>query len=255
MSVSVDAVELLARRADLLAQLREAPRTKPELAEALSVSRSTIDRAVRDLQSADFVARGEAVSLTLTGALALDAYERFVDQLDALEGAGSLFASLPVDATVDPALLRDATVVTPSQVAPQRAVETYRSLVADASRVRGFACAVFDTNVPTFRERIVEDEIPVELVLTDDVLDALVTTHGDVINDATESGNLALYRATTALSYNLMLVESDAGIQVCALVHDRDGHVGLVLNDDPDAVSWAEDVYESVRADADPLSE
>lgn len=252
MSQSVETLDLLGRRADLLALLRESPRTKPELASALSVSRSTVDRAVRNLEAENLVARGDTVSLTLTGALALDAYERFADQLDALGSAGSLFESLPANAVVDPALLRDATVVTPSEVAPHRAVETYGSLVADASRVRGFACAVLDTNVERFRERIVEDEVPVELVVTEDVLDALVATHSDAISDSRESGNLSIYRATQTLAYNLMLVETDA-THVCALVHDHDGHVGLVVNDDPDAVAWAEGVYESIREDAVPL--
>lgn len=253
MAEPAEAVELLARRADLLARLRGGPRTKPELADALPVSRSTVDRAVRELETHDLVERGDAVSLTLAGALALDAYEEFASQLDALGAADSLFAGLPADATVDPVLLRDATVVDPSRVAPQRGVERYRSLVTDADRVRGFVSAVLDTNVPTFRERIVEDGVPVELVLAPDALDVLVSTHGDAVADARATGNLALYRANSTLAYSLMLVDAGATTHVCALFYDDGGQVGLVLNGDPDAVDWAEGVYESLHADADPL--
>lgn len=253
MAESVEAVELLARRADLLERLRDGPRTKSELADSLPVSRSTVDRAVRELEAHDLVERGDAVSLTLAGALGLDAYERFASQLDALGEADSLFAGLPPDATVDPALLRDAGVVDPSRVAPQRGVERYRSRVADADRVRGYVSAVLDTNVPTFRERIVEDDVPVELVLAPDALDVLVSTHGDAVADARATGNFALYRANSTLGYSLMLVDADATTHVCALFYDDSGQVGLVRNDDPDAVEWAEGVYESLRADADPL--
>jgi len=57
-SQAVEVVELLARRATLLRLLRERPRLKRELAEELSVSRSTVDRAVRNLEATDYVARG-----------------------------------------------------------------------------------------------------------------------------------------------------------------------------------------------------
>lgn len=251
--MAVEVLRVLARRADLLSALRNRQHTKPELAETLSVSRSTVDRAIRNLESHGLVERGDAVSLTLTGALALDVYERFADRVATLDEAAPLLNSLPTDATVDFPLLRNAAVVNPTRVAPQRAVETYRSLVADATRVRGFASAVLDSNISTFRERIVEQDVPVELVLAPEALDVLVTSHDDAIAESRASGNLVLYRATTTLDYSLMLVEHGAVTHVCGLFYDDTGRIGLVRNDDSDAVAWAADVYESLRADAEPL--
>lgn len=253
MSSPAEIFPLLARRADLLDALRGTERTKSELADALSVSRSTVDRTVRDLESHDLVERGDAVSLTLSGALALDAFDRFADQLGTLDEISSLLDSLPTDANVDPVLLRNAAVVNPSRVAPQRAVETYRELVGDATRVRGFVSAVLDTNVSTFREQIVERDVPVELVLAPDALDVLVASHDDAIVEARASGNFSLYRATTTLEYSLMLVEHGSVTYVCGLFYDDSGRVGLVRNDDPDVVAWAEDVYEAIRSDAEAL--
>jgi|AntRauMinimDraft_4_1070384.scaffolds.fasta_scaffold00024_83 predicted transcriptional regulator len=255
MTSSPAAVEVLARRADLLAAVREQSRSKPALVDELAVSRSTVDRAVRELEAEGFVARSDGVSLTLQGRLALDSYETFAAHLRDLDTAETALATLPDGARVERALLRDATVVEATPVAPQRATEAYRSLVDGASRVEGYASALLDGNVQTFRDRIVEDNLEADLVLSPDVLDALVGSHGDAVADALDTGRLTLREASRRLSYSLMLVETAATTQVCALFYDDSGHTGLIRNDAPEAVAWAEDVYEDLRGAADPLPE
>lgn len=255
MTPSPTAVDLLARRADLLRAVRERPRSKPAIADELPVSRSTVDRAVRELEAEGFVARSDGISLTLQGRLALDSYETFAARLRDLDAAGAVLESLPDDARVDRALFRDATVVEASPVAPQRATEAYRSLVADAVRVKGYARALLDGNVETFRERMVEDGANVELVLDPDVLDALVGSHGSIVAEGRDAGRLTMLEATDGLAYSLMLVETSKTTHTCALFYDDSGHTGLVRNDAEEAVAWAESVYEDLRAAADPLPE
>jgi predicted transcriptional regulator len=247
--------DLLAQRADLLRAVRGEATPKPELAAALSVSRSTVDRAVRDLEASGLVERDGGVSLTLKGRLALDSYETFAAHLRDLNATESALDTLPDDARVDRALLRDATVVEATPVAPQRATEAYRSLVADATRVRGYASALLDGNVQTFRERIVEDGLEADLVLDPDVLDALVGAHGSAVADARDTGRLTMLEATDELAYSLMLVETPATTHACALFYDESGHTGLVRNDSREAVEWAEAVYDELRVAADLLPE
>ena len=249
------AVDVLARRSDLLRAVRERPRSKPALVDALSVSRSTVDRAVRELEAEGFVERSGGVSLTLQGRLALDSYETLSADLAGLDGAASALRTLPDDARVDTALFQNATVVEASPVAPQRATEAYRSLAVDATRIRGYASALLDSTVPTLRDRIVADRLEMELVLGPGVLDALVGGHGDAVADARDTGRLTLQAASEALSYSLMLVETPATTHACALFYDDSGHTGLVRNDAPEAVEWAEDVYADLRAAADALPE
>lgn len=255
MPSSGAAVEALARRADLLRAVRERPRPKPALADELSVSRSTVDRAVRDLEAEGFVERSDGVTLTLQGRLALDSYETFAAQLQDLTAAETALQSLPDDARVDRALFRGATVVEASPVAPQRATEAYRSLVADATQVRGYASALLDGNVETFRDRIVEHGVDVELVLDPAVLEALVGNHGSAVADARDTGRLTMLEAANELSYSLMLVDTAEETHATALFYDDTGHTGLVRNDTPEAIAWAEGVYEDLRATADPLPE
>lgn len=255
MPSSPATVEVLARRAELLRALREQPRSKPALVDELGVSRSTVDRAVRELEAEGLVERSDGVALTLRGRLALDSYGTFTGQLRDLDAAAHSLDSLPDDARVARALFRDATVVEAAPVAPQRATAAYRSLVADATRVEGYASALLDGNVRTFRDRIVEDDLEADLVLDPDVLQALVGSHGSLVAEARDTGRLTMHEAASQLSYSLMLVETPETTHACALVYDDSGHTGLVRNDDPEAVAWAEDVYADLRAAADPLPE
>jgi len=249
-------LDLLARRAELLRLLRDGPTAKPELADALGVSRSTVDRAVRQLEARGFVERsgGGGVSLALKGRLALDSYEAFAADLAGLDAADGAIDALPDDARVAPALFRDATVVESTGVAPQRPTEAYLSLAEDATRIRGYASRLLDSTVPALRDRVVDDGLELDLVVDPDVLDALLGAHGDAVADALDTGRLTLREGSDGLAYSLMLVDEPKRTRACALLYDESGHTALVHNDDPAAVEWAEGVYESLRDGADALS-
>jgi predicted transcriptional regulator len=248
-------VDVLARRAALLRAVRAEPRSKPALVEELSVSRSTVDRAVRELEAQGFVERSGGVSLTLQGRLALDSYETLAADLDGLDAANQALETLPGDARVDTVLFRGAHVVEASPVAPQRATEAYRSLAADATHIRGYASALLDSTVPTLRDRIVDEGLDLDLVVDPDVLEALVGSHGSAVADARKSGRFTMREASERLAYSLMLVETPATTHATALFYDDGGHSSLVRNDAQAAVAWAESVYEDLRAAADPLPE
>lgn len=252
-SRTVEVVELLARRARLLELLREEPRLKRDLAEELSVSRSTVDRAVRNLEAHNFVARGDTVSLTLEGELALDAFERFVGSVDGLDEATPVLDPLSPTATLDVALLRDATVVTPERDAPQRPTSSYAEEVQRATGVRGFASNVLPSTVDVFHERIVDHGVGVDLTMPEYVLEELLASHGDSVDEALDTGRLTLRTATTTLEFSLLVVDQPERTVVCALIYGDSGLAGVVKNDHEDAVRWAERVYGRIRDDAEEL--
>jgi len=248
-------LDLLAQRAELLRLLRDGPTPKPELADALGVSRSTVDRAVRQLETRGLAERSAAgVSLALKGRLALDSYEAFAADLAGLDAADGALDALPDDARVAPALFRDATVVESTGVAPQRPTEAYLSLSGDATRIRGYASRLLDSTVPALRDRIVDDGLELDLVVDPEVLDALLGSHGDAVADALDTGRLTLREGSDGLAYSLMVVDDPERTRACALLYDDSGHTALVHNDDPDAVEWGEGVYESLCDGADALS-
>lgn len=72
------AIELVRRREEALARLREEPKQKPQLVEELDVSRSTVDRAISELTRVGLVCRVPGGYRTTTlGASLLEAYRGF----------------------------------------------------------------------------------------------------------------------------------------------------------------------------------
>lgn len=249
-----DTVELLARRAGLLRSLRSGPKSKRDLVDALSVSRSTVDRAVRNLEARGFVERREGtVGISLKGRLALAAFESLATDVASLDDAGGVLEPLDSTATMDVSLLRGAEVVRPDPVTPNQPVAVLRDHLRDASRVRGFATGVLPSHVNEYYERVVEHGASVKLVVTGDVLDEVVANYGDAFEEALGTGRFHVWCTDRELEYSLLVVETPERTVVCALVYGDRGVFGVVENDDEQAVNWAIDAFESLREDADPV--
>lgn len=252
-SQAVEVVELLARRSTLLRLLREQSRLKRDLADELAVSRSTVDRAVRNLESHGFVARGQSVSLTLEGRLALDAFEQFTGSIEGLDDATVVLDPLPHTAVLDVRMLCDATVVTPERDVPQRPMESFIEEAERATGIRGFGSAVLPPVVSLFHERIVDHGAEITLALPESVLETLLASYGDMVEESLATERLTLLTASTTLDYSLMLLDQGDRTVACALVYGDNGLAGVVKNDGDEAVRWAERVYERVREDAEEL--
>lgn len=249
-----DTVELLARRAGLLRALRSESQSKRGLVDALSVSRSTVDRAVRNLEARGFVNRDEGtVTISLRGRLALDAYESFATEVAGLENTGGVLEPLDPTTHMDVSLLQNADVVQPQPVAPNQPVTALRDHLQGASRVRGFAAGVLPSHVDEYYERIVEHGASVELVISEDVLEEVVASYGAAFEEALETGRFHVWLTDRELQYSLLVVEKPQQTVVCALVYADRGVFGVLENEDDRAEEWAIGVFEELREAADPM--
>jgi predicted transcriptional regulator len=248
---AAETVELLTRRAELLRTLASSPMPKRDLVEALPSSRSTVDRAVRNLEAKDLVQRNETISLTLHGRLAIDAYDEFVGYVGDMEATRPILASLPRDAAVDRRLLEGATFVSPDRLTPQRHARAFLDEIEAATEIRGFSTAFVPKYVDVLHERIVDEGLTVELALSTDLLDELLSSAPDRIDEALATGRLTFLEASETLEYSLFVLEQLERTLVTALVYDDQGRSGVVFNDSPAAVAWAEQLYEELRTAAD----
>lgn len=251
--VAADVVELLARRAPLLRLLRDGSCEKRDLVTELDISRSTVDRAVRTLESKELVERNDEISLTLPGRLAIDAYDDFVGYVDALDSARPVLRSLPVDATIDRRFVESASVVSADRLSPERHAMAFIEELEDATAIRGYSTALMPTYVDLLHERIVDDGLTLELTLSPALFDELLSAAADRVNEVLSTGRFQLFEATTTLEYSLFVIEQPERTLAAALVYDDHGQSGVLFNDDPAAVEWAERVYERIRESASPM--
>lgn len=91
----LDTIEVLLRRGAVVERLSAQPTPKRELVDGLDVSRSTVDRALREIESVGLAeCRDDGVTLTLCGRLAVAEFERFGTRLADRCGVGDAAESV-----------------------------------------------------------------------------------------------------------------------------------------------------------------
>jgi predicted transcriptional regulator len=247
---SVEVVRLLLRRAPLLDSLAAGPASKRNLVDRHDVSRSTVDRAVRELEEKRLVERtADGVALTLPGRVALDEYDDCLDLADGLAGAARILDALPADAPLDPAMLRGVRVVGTEQHAPHRPVKEFTSLVSGADAVRVVLATYVPEHVEACCDPATDRGSAAELVLTEPVISSLAPESEAALRRATDA-SLSAYRID-GVPYSLAVAERDDSGRAGVLVADESGVRGLVVNDAADAVAWADRQFETCRERAE----
>lgn len=134
--IEPETVRLIANRIELLEHLDTDPTDKRALVDDLDCSRSTVDRAVRELEVGDFVEyRDGGYALTSCGRLAAGAYRRFEDRLATVERLEPLLRWLPLSAfDLDPRLLADADLVVPEDNDPYAMIHRHVERLRNTDR-------------------------------------------------------------------------------------------------------------------------
>jgi predicted transcriptional regulator len=244
-----DVADVLAKRHDVLRALVEEPRPKRDLVEALDVPRSTLDRAVRELERVGLVeCSGGTPEPTAFGRRACRTRTSYLSELRGLRRGADVISSLPADSPVDETVLRGADVARPSEATPDSAVGALlRSVRGADSRVRGVAPAALTGHASAFVERATEGDTELELLLSEEVLDAV--RRSDRIEEVGGRSDVAVQRGPIPVSFGLWLVDDS---EVGVVVYTDSGVGGVIVNDTERAVAWGEDLYSRVRENCAP---
>lgn len=248
-----DLVEVVNRRADVLDALAD-PRRKRDLVAELGRSRSTIDRAVRELDALGLVARDDGYHRTVAGRLVLELYRGFLSDLDDVAAASGVLRPLPPDAPMSLAMLRGASIHVADHPSPAAALDPLLDLYDRAERIRGLSIARTRPELgDRLYELLTEEDAEAEVVYDYSLADHLLETdprYEELV--ALESFSLSRH---PDLPYGLGIVTSPSGDTAFLIAYDDESTVqGVVVNDTPAASNWAGGVFERYRAEADPLS-
>jgi len=254
----VDADEVLdvvTSRTELMHSLASDWKRKRDLTDALSVSRSTVDRGVRDLVDAGLAEReGDRYRLTVAGQLALSEYEQFTGRVDGALSARELLESMAGDVDVDPVVLDGATVVVRQSDDGGDPVAAVDDFLRRAAHVEAVLPAVSSGVVTALRDRLVEADASATVVLSDAALARLTSRHAAALEAMLETGRMTCLLADETPPYSLLLGDVAAGEEFCLAVHEDDRVAGVLLNDTLDAVEWARTRFERYADSARPLA-
>jgi predicted transcriptional regulator len=251
-----DVYETVARRADLLGELRDEPREKRTLASALSVSRSTIDRAVGELAALGFVAESDGlIHTTVAGDIVTDLYRDTVGRIDELLAMGSTLDGLDERLRPSPSFFGSTRVVTGDD-GPRAPAERLIAAFLDADRCRLVRGVIRPSFAADVRERMLDGSLTIDAVLCADSVDSLRTYHTVDLDGVLERETVSVSRLPDTLHSGLYLFETDGNAHVSLSVHDEsdDRIRALLTTERPAAVVWAERVFETERARASPVT-
>ena len=246
-----ETIQTVVKRADALDRLAGGPTSKRDLRDDLGISRSTVYKAVRELEEQGLVEEdGGAVRLTLYGWLIVNRYQSFTKTVEDTTRQRSLLSVLPDDAPVTTDLLVGADAVLSDPVAPDRPLNYLEDLIRASEHIVGFAPTAFRRYVELFHEQLVADDLTADIVLERCVVERLREDYGDRFQKSVEADCYSLWRTCESIPFGLVVAEGDRD-EVAVVAHDESVDAkGVITNDKTAAIDWGRDVFEQYKADA-----
>jgi predicted transcriptional regulator len=237
-------IGVVAKRAEILECLRNGMTDKREMEGNLDVSRSTINRALAELQEERVIeTRNCDYELTIFGELSFREYSRFSDVYDVLIEAKELLDHLPKDAEISTELLRDADVQLAEQPAPDVPLKTLQDHIRRANQVDILTPILVQRLVDLLERRMAEHQLNVTLVCSTDLLSYLSEEYPDWIETMLE--NCGIWKTERTPEYGLYLIDET---ELCLCIYDENGKLqGTISNTTQSAVDWAIELIEDSR--------
>ena len=236
MTEPSELVDVVERRLDFLERLAAEPLRKHELVDALGHSRSTVNRAIDELEATGLVAgETDGYRTTLSVRLLANEYREFLTAADDLAAADGVLDPLGADVDVDPAALREAETYRAAAPDPYRPLEVLDDALADADAV---AAALPAFPYPRIAERLRRAAVgggTVDLALAERAYRHATERFADDLGTVAKRDDCRIAAVDTV----------DAGVvaadETALLLAFDDGTLhGAAASTEPEAVAWAE---------------
>jgi predicted transcriptional regulator len=242
--------DLLDKRADLLGLLADGPRTQRTLRDELDRSRSTVYKALTELEEGGLVVEGDdGYALTGLGRLAWRRHDDYRARLDRLVVAEPLLNAIPADTRVPLSAFEHGRIVAPGRHAPERPFDRLESRGENTDRLRCFSPAGMPRYFADIHDLVATDDWTVELVVERDGIDRVRETYDDFAAAAEEPG-FDVRVAAGELPFGLVVFDDD---ELGLFIYDEGSLVGAVFCGDPAVLQWGREVFDRERDRAIPV--
>lgn len=248
--------DVVRKRADVLGALSTGRLDKRALGDAVGVSRSTVDRAIAELEETGLIRRaGGQFEATRAGELALETYREYSETTDTLGDAIPLLEVIPDDAHIDTEILEGGRVTYGDPTLPEAALTEVLSQFSGAETLRGFAPVVKTNYVSMLRDAVEDEGLSVEIIVKAETLDSLgsVAAAREEVAAFFTDDAVDVYTTEEPLPYALWLLDGPGVEHAGITVHEGGAVVGVLNNDRPEAVANYREQYEAVRGRANRL--
>lgn len=239
-------VTLIGRRIRLLERLVDGPVSKRDLLDEVDTSRSTVDRAIKDLEETGLVAwSDQGYQTTLAGKLLTTQYRTFARHSATVFESLPILDALPPDAPLGPPLLDGSTVVHTGDLSRYELPEQLVDLLKSANRLVVVLTPEMEPEaLKPLRNRIVTEKVTAEIYLAPELLDVLERRFRSTATGLA-AGDGRIYEVEGP-PFGLTYAPEENEVIVSVTTDDK-ATVGLLCNDTPAAGRWAEELVEELQ--------
>lgn len=250
-----DLLGTLSRRWTVINALGDGVLDKPELTEQVAVSRQTVNRALRELETSGIVERVDSdYRLTLFGRLAVREYESLLAHYGRLCSMRDLLAYLPPECGFDSEAFADAEIVYADPPLPHEPVRGFERLVESAGTVVGYSPVAFPQYVSVFHRQSTRTDTDIELHLDASLVLWLRQEYDTELHEALSEPSFSLYQLDEPFCPNMGIGVLD-GETVWLGIYDDSGNLrGTLTSDDDRAVAWARMLLAECRTGGQEVS-
>ena len=240
------------RRGDVLTALADRPLDQRDLRDTVSLSRSTVYKALRELEEADLVSEGDdgRYRLTQYGRLVRRQYDDYSARHRRLSAAAPVLNELPESMLIPLAFAERGRVYTADRYAPERPFAQMERLSEASYDYRCLSPIAVPRYMYQIHERVEEEGLDVELVVERPAIEPLRSY--DRFDDAVADPAFSLRATETELPFGLLVTE-DTEV-ACLFTYGAGGSLrGMLVSEAPEAYEWAVTQYERFRRDSEPV--
>ena len=243
---------VLVERHSYLRALIDQPRSKCDLEDEIDGSRSTLDRALRDLADADLATYEDGVwKPTPLGRCSYRTRNAYLERLENLAEAAPLFNELSSGSPVDCAFVIGADVHEADPSMPDAVMQRLLDSIEGGQDVSVVTPVVVTGFAEEFYECVSQGEsYSLELLIPPDVFERTRAAFPTLTDELLDDENVSLHTASIPFSFGLWIVDS---AEADIIIFTDQGVRGILVNDTTEALDWATEQYERVKQDADPV--
>ncbi|MEF8786046.1 MAG: HTH domain-containing protein [Haloarculaceae archaeon] len=254
-SAAIDTLSFLTRsepRTRILLQLLSSGSlSRRQFRDRLSVSRSTITRALAALEERALVGHdGETYHLTPTGRIVAETIADAVDTLEVTDDLSTFLEWFPYsEYDIDLDELRAADIIVSTDVDPYAPSRRHAESVGEHDQFRMLLPSIDLQLARSTDDRLKNGDLELELIISPEMEETISTGEfASVLREQIESGSMTVLVSPDPIPFYLGLAGSGT-VQIG--VEDEEGFPRAVLETDTESVrSWCETVYQQFRADA-----
>lgn len=248
---------LSGRRRAFLELLDAEPAYKRDIVDAVDESRSTVGRAVAELEAVDLITRdGDGrFAITGKGRLFLDTYLESLEILETGNEAAPLLDHLPDDIRIPPGFFVDASVTIAQGPDPTEGLREVFELLSTATEARILARADHAPEIVRlgYRRAVIDEAMDINAVINRAMVDRIETEYATLIDGVEESPQVQV-SVLDPLPFGLYVLEDGTDKSVILITHDENlVYRGFILSKSPWALDWAADAFESRWTRAEPF--